>query len=220
MSEQEENITIDISEKIKSEYIRFLLLNGKNPISVLQFTESISISENDFYAYFNSFKSIEKSVWKSLIIDTIEALNNDSEYPDYSAREKTLAFFYTFVEVLKMNRSFVLFKLENWTPAKSIPFFLSEFFKEFKEYMNEVIGEAIENQEIVSRPLVSEQYVQFYNLSIGYILKVWLSDSSKDYQVTDAAIEKSVNLVFDLLQKGPLDSMIDFAKFVYQNKAY
>jgi hypothetical protein len=86
--------------------------------------------------------------------------------------------------------------------------------------MNEVIGEAIENQEIVSRPLVSEQYVQFYNLSVGYILKVWLNDSSKDYQVTDAAIEKSVNLVFDLLQKGPLDSMIDFAKFAYQNKAY
>ena len=207
-------------ENIQSEYIRFLLLNGKDPISVLHFTESVGITEDEFYNHFNSFKSIEKSVWNSFIQDTVEVLNNDSEYESYSAREKTLAFFYTFIEILKKKRSFVLYRIGDWSPEKGFPFFLNDFYTEFGEYMNIVIGEAIDNQEILSRPVVSSQYVQFYKMSISYILKVWIGDSSNDYQVTDAAIEKSINLVYDMLQKGPLDGIIDFAKFIYQNKAY
>lgn len=220
MSEETENINNEVIDNIQSEYIRFLLLNGKDPISVLHFTETIGITEDDFYTHFNSFKAIEKLVWNSFIKDTIEVLHNDSEYESYSAREKTLAFFYTFIEILKNNRSFVLFRLGNWSPEKGFPFFLNDFYAEFGEYMNIVIGEATDNQEILSRPVVSSQYVQFYKISISYILKVWIGDSSSNYQVTDAAIEKSVNLIYDLLQKGPLDGMIDFVKFIYQNKAY
>jgi hypothetical protein len=223
MSSEIENIQAEGDlgiENIQSEYIRFLLLNGTDPISVLHFTEGIGITEDDFYTHFNSFKAIEKTIWGGFITETIQVLHNDSEYESYSAREKTLAFFYTFIEVLKNNRSFVLFRLGDWSTEKGFPLFLNDFFKEFGEYMNIVISEAIDKQEILSRPVVSNQYVQFYKMSISYILKVWIGDSSSEHQVTDAAIEKSVNLIYDLLQKGPLDGMIDFVKFIYQNKAY
>lgn len=220
MSLDTENINTEITEHIQSEYIRFLLLNGKDPISVLHFTEAVGITEDVFYTHYNSFKATEKAIWQSLITETVNALHNDSEYESYSAREKTLAFFYTFIEVLKNNRSFVLFRLGDWSPEKGFPFYLADFFTEFGDYMDTIIGEAIDNQEILSRPIVSTQYVQFYKMSISYILKVWIGDSSSDYQVTDAAIEKSINLVYDILQKGPLDGIIDFAKFIYQNKAY
>lgn len=205
---------------IEEAYIKYLLRNGKEPISVLQFCELIEISEADFFANYNSFKAVEKSVWKNFVIETIEVLNNDADYHQYSAREKTLAFFYTHLEILKQNRSLVLFRLDGIIFKKSIPFFLVDYFKEFKGFMNEILGEAIENQEIVARPIISDQYVQLYNLLIGYVLRVWINDSSEAYQTTDAAIEKTVNLTFDLLQKGPIDSIIDFVKFAYQNKAY
>lgn len=211
---------LDTTEKIKTEYINHLLRNGKNPVSVLQFSEQIKISESDFFERFNSFKSIEKDVWKSFITDTVDVLNNDPEYPNYSAREKTLAFFYTLLEVVKQNRSLVLFRLEGFVGKMTIPFFMSDFFKEFTNHMNEILAEAVENQEIVTRPIVGDQYVQLYKLIIGYILKVWISDSSKDYQTTDAAVEKSINLTFEMLQKGPIDSIIDFVKFAYQNRAF
>lgn len=219
MSEEQE--IQDIRSHIQEAYVLNLLRTGKNPISVLQFVEGINISEADFYEHFNSFKSIEKSVWHSFIIETIEVLENDSEYPSYSAREKTLAFYYTFIEVLKQNRSLVLYRLEGLNFLKGgIPFYLSDFFSEFKGYMNTIIHEGTENEEIIARPLITEQYVQVYKVLMGYLLKVWIGDSSENYQTTDAAIEKSVNLTFDLLQKGPLDSMIDFAKFAIQNKAF
>ena len=46
----------------------------------------------------------------------------------------------------------------------------------------------------------------------------WKEDNSPGFEKTDAAIEKSVNLAFDLIGKGAVDSAIDFAKFMYQNK--
>lgn len=206
---------------IQEAYILNLLRTGKNPISVLQFVENNNLSEEDFYTHFNSFKAIEKSVWKSFITDTIEVLENDAEYPSYSAREKTLAFYYTLIEILKQNRSLILFRLDGLNILKGgIPFYLNDFFSEFTNFMNSIIGEGTENEEIIARPLITEQYVQVYKVLMGYILKVWISDSSESYQTTDAAIEKSVNLTFDLLQKGPLDSMIDFAKFAIQNRAF
>ena len=53
-----------------------------------------------------------------------------------------------------------------------------------------------------------------------YITRVWTNDESEDFQVTDAAIEKSSALLFELMKSGPVDLLIDFLKFAYQNKAY
>jgi hypothetical protein len=53
-----------------------------------------------------------------------------------------------------------------------------------------------------------------------YVLRVWTNDESEDFQVTDAAIEKTSVLLFELMKKGPIDMLIDFVKFAYQNKAY
>lgn len=217
MSEEKDQIKASILDA----YQKHLLRYGKNPISIFAFCEELEISEDDFYSHFRSFKNIENAIWKSFVSDTIYTLENDPEYEIYNAREKTLAFFYTFIEVLKQNRSFVLFRLENLNIVnKTLPFFLTDFFKAYADFMNGIIQEGIENQEVESRPLVTTHYVQGYKLLMGAVLKIWTSDQSEEYQTTDAAIEKLVNLSFDLLQKGPLDGMIDFVKFAYQHKFF
>jgi len=55
-------------------------------------------------------------------------------------------------------------------------------------------------------------------LQFLFVLNFWLNDDSAQFEKTDAAIEKAVHLSFDLMGKGPLDTMVDFAKFLYQNK--
>jgi hypothetical protein len=51
-----------------------------------------------------------------------------------------------------------------------------------------------------------------------FILQFWANDDSKEFEKTDAAIEKAVNVAYDLMGKSPLDSMFDFAKFIFQNR--
>ena len=55
-------------------------------------------------------------------------------------------------------------------------------------------------------------------MQVGFVFRYWVEDRSPRFEKTDAAIEKSVNLAFDLMGKSALDSFLDFAKFLYQHK--
>jgi hypothetical protein len=45
-----------------------------------------------------------------------------------------------------------------------------------------------------------------------------MKDHSKAFEKTDEAIERSINLSFDMLGKSPLDSALEFGKFLFQNR--
>jgi hypothetical protein len=51
-----------------------------------------------------------------------------------------------------------------------------------------------------------------------FILNFWVKDPSQQFEQTDVAIEKAVNTSFDLIGKTPLDTIFDFAKFLFQNR--
>ncbi|MFT6930871.1 MAG: hypothetical protein ACJAQ7_002366 [Sediminicola sp.] len=43
-----------------------------------------------------------------------------------------------------------------------------------------------------------------------------MNDSSPAFEKTDLAIEKSVTTIFDLFDNTPLESILDFGKFLYK----
>jgi hypothetical protein len=51
-----------------------------------------------------------------------------------------------------------------------------------------------------------------------FILKFWMEDQSPGFEKTDMAIEKSVRTVFDLFDNTPVESILDFGKFLWQEK--
>jgi hypothetical protein len=72
--------------------------------------------------------------------------------------------------------------------------------------------------EVAARPYLDKQYPALFWFHLGFVLLFWKDDDSAGFEKTDAAVEKSVNLAFDLIGKGALDTAIDFAKFIYQTK--
>ena len=210
----------DITELIKSEYLKILLRTGQEPVTPFAFASELGIEEEDFFAKFNSFKALEKEIWGDIYGYVEAAISADEEYSGYTGREKTLSFFYTLAEVYKQNRSLVLFRLTDLPRHNTDPWFLQKFKHLYMEMMANLLSEAIETDEIMARPYVSDHYKDVLWIQVLYISRVWANDDSEDHQITDAAIEKSVNLIFELMRKGPVDLMVDFAKFAYQNKAY
>jgi hypothetical protein len=83
-----------------------------------------------------------------------------------------------------------------------------------------ILVEAKQNEEIKDRPYIGEHYAKGYKLVFTYLFRVWLKDDSEGFSTTDAAIEKSVNLSFDMLGVSPLDSLIDFGKFALKTKVF
>jgi hypothetical protein len=77
--------------------------------------------------------------------------------------------------------------------------------------------EAKSTGEVAKRPFLDERYHHLFWLHLWFILQFWAKDQSPNFEKTDAAIEKSVTLAFELIGKGVLDNALDFGKFLYQN---
>lgn len=206
------------AEKIESAYKHYLLTEGKQPASVYKFCLDLSIKEADFYSVFGSFNAIDNHLWKGFADKTIARLHADESFTAFGVREKMLAFYFSLFEELKANRSFVLFHLHPFKKIELTPSYLKDFKKSCQTFFESILNEGKGNGEVAQRPILDKGYPQLFWLHLGFILLFWKDDTSADFEKTDAAIEKSLNLAFDLVGKGALDSAIDFAKFMYQSK--
>lgn len=205
-------------DRIKSTYIETVLVNGSRPVSVYKFCLDLGIKEEDFYNLFGSFDGLENQIWKGFLSKTIARLKSDKAFLTFTTREKILAFYFTLLEELKSNRSYVLFQLENSRKFELVPEYIKGFKAEFESFFESLLNQGKGKGEIANRPILDKRYPQLFWLHLGFILFFWKEDSSPGFEKTDAAIEKSVNLAFDLIGKGAVDTAIDFAKFLYQNK--
>ena len=212
-----EKETKNTAQSIMDAYKEHLLLQGKRPNSVFELCHNLNISEDEFYRFYASFDSLDKSIWAGFIQSTIEILQSSDEYNAYPVREKLLSFYYTYIEVLKKNRSYILFAAE-----KGFDILRKNTFDKshslFIEFTNQLLAEGIETSEVVKRPLISDKYAEGLWIQFLFVLNFWMKDDSTGFEKTDAAIEKAVKLSFDLIGPGAVDSMMDMAKFIFQNK--
>lgn len=205
-------------QKIVDAYIEFLLENEKRPASVYKFAKSLKIKESDFYKHFNSLDTLENEIWKEWFEQTVTKIEADETYAGFSAREKFLTFLFTWIESLKDHRSYALFVYKHKKPYETEPAAFGEFKKAFLEYARNIIAEGRSVQELAERPFISEQYHKTLWWQVLFIFRFWACDSSKDFEKTDAAIEKTVNFAFDTMTKNAVDSFFDFAKFIVQSR--
>lgn len=205
------------SKEIRKQYVQYILENGAAPGSFFLFARSLKMKEDELYAFYNSFEAIEKDIWRSFFADTRKAIEAEEVYADYSAREKLLAFYYTLIEELKKNRSYILWQMSRAKRPEATPRYLKSFKAEFLGWANALVVEGKDTDEIANRPFVSERYGEALWVQVMFILNFWRSDDSTGFEKTDAVIEKSVNVAFDLMGRGAVDSILDLAKFLYQS---
>ncbi|SFC63828.1 DNA-binding transcriptional regulator, AcrR family [Flexibacter flexilis DSM 6793] len=204
-----------LRDKIRDNYIDFILTNGQRPASVYAFAKQLGISEADFYTEFATFEAIENSVWADLFQTTLTRLEGDAQYQQYGAREKLLAFYFTWIESLKTRRSYVthLLDSQNLLITKDLG-----FKKRFVAYVQEIVNTGVESGEVQKRAFLADKYADALWLQLLFVLNFWVKDNSTNFEQTDAAIEKAVNLSFDLMGHNALDTVFDFAKFLVQSK--
>jgi hypothetical protein len=209
----------DFSKLIMEGYVSYVLDHGQEPPSVFKFAKELKLKEEEFYIYYTSFDSIKSAIWVSIFESTVSSIQSQEVYPSYSAREKFLGFLFTWIEELKKFRSYLLVLYSDKVKSiKTLHSDTSEFKALFEEFIGDIILEGKESEEIASRPYVSKKYDEALWIQLTFVFRFWLEDRSPRFEKTDAAIEKSVNLAFDLMGKSALDTFLDFAKFLYQNK--
>jgi len=206
------------AETLLTSYVEFVLVHGVRPPSVFKFCKDLGISEGQFYDHAGSFSGLEKLIWKGFIEKVIGRLQSDDDFQRFTVREKVLTFYFSLLEELKLHRSYVLFQLENSKKLEILPDYITAFKSAFESFFSIILQEGKGTGEVANRPILDKRYPQLFWLHMGFILMFWKEDNSAGFEKTDAAVEKSVNLAFDLIGKGAVDSAIDFAKFLYQTK--
>lgn len=210
--------TVEINqESIIKAYLEQFLTEEHEPKSIFSFCKKMGVSEREFYQYFTSFEHLEETLWEHKMQQTLDTLMADEQYATFSAREKMLTFFFSYFTNLLDYRSFALLKFNTSNKRDIIlPKVLNRSKEKFQEFTKTVLIEAIGNEEIADRGRLSEQYYKFIWAQFLFLFAFWIKDSSKGFEQTDVAVEKSVNLFFDLVQKGAIESALDFGKFILQ----
>jgi len=201
--------------QLKKAYIAHVLMEEKEPRSVYAFATHNKLTEEEFYAHYNSLEILERSLWADWFAEVTDMLEQDETFAAYSMREKVLALYYSLFEKLRANRSYVIYRFGH-AKHEPDPRFLRAMKEQFKTFVDGLINEGKSSGEVMDRPFAS-QYVQAFWIQFLFVAHFWVRDESEGFAKTDAAIEKSVNLAFDLIGNGPIDRIIDFAKFFLQN---
>lgn len=206
------------TDKIVELYTKYILENGEKPSSVYAFAKEINLSEAEFYGYFSSFELIEQEIWVSFFNSTLLRLKADENYSNYGAREKLLAFYYTWLEELLKNRSYILLVFKNLGSFIHSSHHLSSFKELFLKYAQEIVNEGKESKEIVDDFFFSSKYADGIWVQLIFVLNFWIKDTSFKFEKTDAAIEKAINLSFEFMASNFINSAIDFGKFLLNRK--
>ena len=207
-------------EKIQNAYIDYILTEGKQPISVFSFAKKNKMAEEEFYKYYGSFNAIEADVWTDFFLKTITEVKSQEVWQQYSAREKALSFYYSFFELLKSKRSFVNHSVNQFKKGMRTPVQLKEGKAAFEEFGIAIIQEGLETGELADRKFISDRYKDALWAQVAFLLNFWIKDYSAGFEKTDEAIEKGVNVTFDLFQRTPIDNLFDYGKFLAQNSGF
>ena len=204
--------------KVKDAYIKTILLEGSRPSSVFKFADDLGIPESEFYTFYSSFEAIENAVFEDMMAETLKSIRSDAAYAEFSAQEKLLTFYFAHLQVLKERRSLLAMKWPELKKRATTPDWLKGYKTAFRNYARTIIGDAIQSDEIKERPFLSERYDQAFWIQLMFVVDFWLKDTSSDFERTDAAVEKAVHLSFQILGDSTIDSIVDFAKFLWQSK--
>lgn len=205
-------------QDILSYYMDWVLENNQQPESVYQFCKKMGIEEAEFYRHFASISALEKGVWNGFFDNAMSLLEKDKSFGNYGNREKLLSFYFTFVELLNLNRSYVLFVTREGRAGLKDMGQLQGLRARIREFARGLIEEANEERKLKVSKRSPEVFSEGAWVQLLLIIKFWISDESAGFEKTDVFIEKSVNTVFDIFESTPLDKVLDLGKFLWQER--
>jgi len=199
-------------------YMDYVVEHNCKPNSIEDFAHLHQFDDVVFYNHFTSFKDLEKTIYNVLFKNSLAILMQSTEYHSFSKKDKLLSLYYTFFENLALNQEFIklnLKGLENQLKALSVfSLFKSSFIAFIDELNLETCNLNIDSIENIQEKTIKESAW----LQLLITIKFWIDDTSETFEKTDIFIEKSINTSFELLDSKSLLSIIDLAKFLYNEK--
>lgn len=206
------------NQEIIVKYIDHVLEHGGMPKSAHAFAKDLGISDREFFEKFPSFETLEAAIWAGLVLETVEQIKAGPEWPNFSAHQRLLTFHFAFCERILDERSFFLARFPRTSRGEFPGKRLEHMRKAFTDFAEKLIQEGKERDEVACRGPISKTYPQACFAHFVSVIEFNLVDESPGFERTDAFIEKSVKLAFDLIRTSAVDSAFDLVKFLVERR--
>jgi hypothetical protein len=204
---------METREKFLVGFRDYIARHGHPPASALALCEPLGLGERDFYTEFGSIESVESVFWEDLFTKTLTAVQSGAEWEGFGARQRMLAFLYAFLEKSLDVRTVLLFRFRNLSPL-STPEWLRGMERRFKEWASELVAAGSTSGEIAERGRLASLYPSAMYLVLRSVIDFHVKDTSARYERSDAFVEKTTNLAFDLMRTQAIDSAFDLLRFL------
>jgi hypothetical protein len=213
MDESIASETLSLRQRIEAAYLHELKVEGRPPVSVFKFCHHLAISERDFFSEYASLEVVEAHWWRGMLEQVIAAVESGPEWAQFTARQRMLAFLFAFTTAALEHRSLLLLRLGHVSPLKAVPQWTA-LEQRYEVFVKELLMHGRLQGEIVSRGPFSAVYPRALRLLLRSVVAFNLKDESAKFERTDAFIEKSVAVLFDLMGRQVLDSGFDLLRFL------
>jgi len=186
---------------------------GEPPRSVARFCKGLGITEALFFKHFPSLHAVEKAFWRHWITGVITAIEQGGDWQDFTARERYLAFLFAMTQSATERRSLLLERFHDISPLAH-PAALEGMRAEFLEFARRIVDHGTSSGEIAERRGLTNLYPGILYVHLRWVIDQWIKDESEGFERTDAFIEKTVTLAFDLFRSQALDSAADLLRFL------
>ena len=212
-SQARQNPSKNGREEILSAFAAQWLEDGQAPRSVLRFCKALGTSEATFYKHFPSLQAVEKAFWGDWISGAIAAVGKGVDWEGFSARERYLAFLFAVLQSASERRSLLLERFHGILPVAN-PRVLEGLRSNFLAFARQIVDRGMETGEIADRRGLDSLYPGILYIHLRWVLDHYLNDESEGFERTDAFIEKTVTLAFDLFRSQAIDSAADLVRFL------
>ena len=210
-------------DDIIADYMAFVTSSDIGQPDISEYLDQSKIDEQTFDAFFESIEDLEMTIWEVLMRQSIETVQADPIFNEFSAKEKILSLYYTFFENASLNQEYLK---KNIRMTKNIRSRLKLFDKlkpTYQAFVRNVLAQSSRYQPLLNIS-VFEKFTQSSrdNGSWGlflFLLDFWQKDESNEFEKTDAAIEKAVTLATSLIDRSPFDHALDFGKFLWKERS-
>ncbi len=205
--------TLTVRQRLIDAYIDRLREHGSPPLAVYPFCKSLGIGEKDFFSVFPNLDSVEAAFWREQVIHVITAAESGTEWEGFTAKQRALTFFFAWFEHSLEIRSLILLRFSDLGAFEN-PVWLRGFNQAFRDFAKRTVNHGISTGEIMQRGKLTELYPDGILTAFRNLIDFNLKDDSRGFERTDACIEKSVQLAFELIRSQAFDSTFDLARFL------
>jgi hypothetical protein len=143
----------------------------------------------------------------------IGAVESGAEWAEFTARERYLTFLFALIQAATERRSLLLERFHDIAPLAN-PAALEGLRSEFLEFARQLVDHGIALGEIAERRGLKNLYPGILYAHLRWVIDYHLKDESEAFDRTDAFIEKTVRLAFDLFRTQAFDSAADLLRFL------